>query len=398
MGLPSAMTRPASMAACARARLSKTPRATRSRSARSRLLMANRHYSYVRVRPTCTASPEFRRAAENQFARRSRLSELDYLALDVLPERLECFGDDAFGVEARFGIHGVWAVLVDENVRQHHGADLEAAIKNAVLGERLHHEAAEPADRALLHREQHFVSARQAKQQVNIERFGEARVGDRGRQAKGRKLVGCLEALAKPGAERKQRDLAAFAHDAAFADLERLALCRKRNPEPFATRITQCRRAVVDGDGSRNHVHKLGFIGRSHEHKAGQTTEISDVEGARMSGAVGAHKPGAVHGETYRQALDRDVMHDLVIGALQERRIDRRKRLVAFGGKAGGEGYAVLFGDADVKCSVWKFLLEQVNAGTGRHRCRDRNDLVVLARFLDQAFGIDFRILRRRGF
>src|SRR5262249_54667887 len=117
-----------------------------------------------------------------------------------------------------------------------------------------------------------------------------------------------------------------------------------------------------------------------------------------MSGAVGAHKPSAVHCETYRQTLDRDVMHDLVIGALQEGRIDRRKRFVAFGGKAGAESYAVLFGDTDVESSVWKFLLEQATAGTGRHRRRDRNNLVVLARFLDQAFGIDFRILRRCGF
>jgi hypothetical protein len=37
-----------------------------------------------------------------------------------------------------------------------------------------------------------------------------------------------------------------------------------------------------------------------------------------MGWAVGADKAGAVDREAHRQALDRHVMHDLVIGALQE--------------------------------------------------------------------------------
>ena len=60
-------------------------------------------------------------------------------------------------------------------------------------------------------------------------------------------------------------------------------------------------------------------------HEAGQAAEIGDVERAGMGRAVGADKAGAVHGEAHRQALDRDVVHDLVVGALQEGRIDRRR-------------------------------------------------------------------------
>ena len=81
-----------------------------------------------------------------------------------------------------------------------------------------------------------------------------------------------------------------------------------------------------------------------------------------MGRAVGADKPGAVHGKAHRQALDRDVVHDLVVGALQEGRVDRGKRLVAFGGKPGREGHGVLLGDADVEGAIRKRLGEDIDA------------------------------------
>ena len=60
--------------------------------------------------------------------------------------------------------------------------------------------------------------------------------------------------------------------------------------------------------------------------------------------------------------LNRDIMHHLVVSALQEGRIDRRERLHAFGGKAGGEGHAMLLGDADVETAIGKLLLEKIEA------------------------------------
>ena len=83
--------------------------------------------------------------------------------------------------------------------------------------------------------------------------------------------------------------------------------------------------------------------------EVGQAAEIGDVERARVGRAVGADQAGAVDGEAHRQVLDRDVVHDLVVGALQEGRIDRAERLYAFGRQARGEGHRVLLGDADVE-------------------------------------------------
>ena len=42
------------------------------------------------------------------------------------------------------------------------------------------------------------------------------------------------------------------------------------------------------------------------------------VERARMGRAIGADQPRPVDGEAHRQRLDRHVMHDLVVAALEE--------------------------------------------------------------------------------
>ena len=117
-----------------------------------------------------------------------------------------------------------------------------------------------------------------------------------------------------------------------------------------------------------------------------------------MGRAVGADEAGAVHGEAHRQLLDRDVMHDLIVGALQEGRVDGGERLEAFGREPRGERHAVLLGDADIESALGKFLLELVDAGARRHRRGDGDDLRILARFLDQAFAVNLLIRRRSGF
>ena len=130
----------------------------------------------------------------------------------------------------------------------------------------------------------------------------------------------------------------------------------------------------------RDHVHQFGLVGGRHDDEIGQAAEIGDVERAGMGRAVGADQAGAVDREAHRQALDRHVVHDLVVAALQEGRIDRAERLVALGRKAGGEGHRMLLGDADVEGALGEGLVEDVDAGAGRHRGGDADDLVVLLR------------------
>ena len=237
--------------------------------------------------------------------------------------------------------------------------------------------------------------AREPKQQVGIERLRETGIGNRGRKSKRGKLVGRLEAFGEPGTEREQRHLGAFAQYASLADLERPAFRRHRHAHALAARIAQRGWTIVDGGGGRHHVYEVGLVRRRHDHEARQTAEIGHVEGARMGRAIGADQPRAVHGEAHGQALDGDVVHHLIVGALQEGRVDRGERFQALGRKPRREGYSVLLGDADVEAAVGKFLGEQVEPGARRHRGGDGDDLVVLPRLLDQRVGVDPGIGRR---
>ena len=57
-----------------------------------------------------------------------------------------------------------------------------------------------------------------------------------------------------------------------------------------------------------------------------------------MSGAVFADQPGAVNREQDVQVLYGHVMDQLIVGTLQERRIDRHHRFGAVTGKARSQG------------------------------------------------------------
>lgn len=211
-------------------------------------------------------------------------------------------------------------------------------------------------------------------------------------------LVGRLLAIGKAGAEGEQGDLGALTDDAALADLEGNADLGHLDAAAFAARIAQRARTVVDRNLGCDHVHHFSLVRGCHDHHVRQTAEIGAVERARMRGAVGADEAGAVDGEAHRQALDRDVMHDLVVAALQEGRVDRAERLVSFGGEAGGKRHRVLLGDTDVEGPVGERLVEDVDAGAGRHRRGDGDDLVVLLGFLDQALAEHVLVGRRIRF
>lgn len=67
------------------------------------------------------------------------------------------------------------------------------------------------------------------------------------------------------------------------------------------------------------------LVRRRHHHHVGQGGEVGHVRSCRASPRH-ADEASAVDREADRQVLDRHVMHHLVVGALQERRIDRAER------------------------------------------------------------------------
>ena len=269
------------------------------------------------------------------------------------------------------------------------------AVELPSLRQIMEHKRAEATDRAFLDRDDDLVLTHQAGDEVGIERLGEARVSDRGREPVGAELLRRLEAFLQARTKAQKCDRRAFLDDAAASDLQRDALFRHFDADPVAARKAQRRGRVIDRHRGRDHVHKLDLVGRGHQHEARQVAEIADIERTGMGLPVISDKTGAIDGETHRQLLDRDVVDDLVIGALKEGGVDRRERLHPFAGEARGKRHPVLLGDADIEGAVRKFVAEKIKAGARRHRRGDRDDLVVGLGLLDQRFGEDAGIGRR---
>ena len=55
-----------------------------------------------------------------------------------------------------------------------------------------------------------------------------------------------------------------------------------------------------------------------HHDEIGQGRKVSDVEAASMGRPIGADQSCAVNRKAHRQVLDRHIMHDLVVSALQK--------------------------------------------------------------------------------
>ena len=105
------------------------------------------------------------------------------------------------GVEPGLIILRLRAVVVEEDVGQHHGADLEPVVEQAVHRQMMQHVTAEAADRPFLNRDHNLMFARQPSDEIGVERFGKARIGDRRRQSIGGEFLRRLHALAEPRAK-----------------------------------------------------------------------------------------------------------------------------------------------------------------------------------------------------
>ena len=77
-----------------------------------------------------------------------------------------------------------------------------------------------------------------------------------------------------------------------------------------------------------------------------------------MRRAVRSDQAGTIDCEGDRQALQTDIVHQLVEGALQESGVDGDHRAQSASGKTGGEGHRVLLGDADIVVTIGKTLGE----------------------------------------
>ena len=129
--------------------------------------------------------------------------------------------------------------------------------------------------------------------------------------------------------------------------------------------------------------------------KLGKVHEVGEIEAAGVRRAVGADQSCPVHCESHRQVLDRHVVHHLIVGALQEGRVNRAKRPVTLRRQAGGEGHAMLLRNPDVERTLGESLGHLVEARARGHRRGDRHNFVVARHLVAERLGEHARVARR---
>src|SRR5207237_2767662 len=88
---------------------------------------------------------------------------------DLAAECGERSRHDVWRIEARLRILLGWRGVIDEAVRQHQRAHLQALVEQARASEVLQHLGSEATDRTFLDGDQHLVLARQPADQVGAE-------------------------------------------------------------------------------------------------------------------------------------------------------------------------------------------------------------------------------------
>ena len=240
---------------------------------------------------------------------------------------------------------------------------------------------AEAADGAFLDGDQHFVLARRGGRiRSRVERLGEARVGDRGRQAARRRAPRPPSAhSARRVPKRQERDRACLR--------ARCGPCRSRAARRARAARRRRRRRADSGRRSgrssmrgrgRDHVDELGLVGRRHHHEAGQAGEIGDVEGAGMGrrrrrrrGRRGRWRSAPAGSGSRRRARP---------GRRRAAGRSNRWRRTACSpsvARPAAKVTACCSAMPTSKVRVGKAFGEQVEAGAGRHGGGDGDDLVV---------------------
>ena len=203
----------------------------------------------------------------------------------------------------------------------------EAVREQAAPLERLQASGAEAARQA----PSSTVTTRRARaasraDELLVERLHEARVDHRRGDPLPRELLGRGERRPQRGPDRDQ-------HTSGLPGTARatrpLPIARgagggsSSTPSPAPRGKRKADGPVVVQRGVE-HVPQLVLVRRRHHHEVRHAAEVGEVERALVRRAVGADEAAAVEREGDRQALERDVVDDLVVGALQEGRVDRR--------------------------------------------------------------------------
>ena len=199
--------------------------------------------------------------------------------------------------------------------------------------------------------------------------------------------------------EREQGDSRTAAADFGLAEGQSIERRLDRRAGAGAARVAHRRRACVAMAGAE-HLPAFVFVAGSHHHHVRHAAHEAEIEIAGVRRPIGADHAAAVDGEQHVEVLDRHIVHQLVVAALQESGVDRHYRLGAFAGHAGGQRDRVLLGDGDIEITIRIFLAETHQARALAHRRSDGQQTLVRSGHVAQPFAEDIGVggFLRAGF
>ncbi len=123
---------------------------------------------------------------------------------------------------------------------------------------------------------------------------------------------------------------------------------------------------------------KLVLIFWRHHNHVGNMTQEGVVERTVMSSSILSHEAASIDAECHRKILRRHIVHNLIIGPLQKRRIHRDDRFQPLRRKPCRKGHGMLFSNPDVVETIGEFFLERRQACPLTHGCRDGDNAFIL--------------------
>jgi len=149
-----------------------------------------------------------------------------------------------------------------------------------------------------------------------------------------------------------------------------------------AARIAHGDRAVQLQHRLAQHHAQLSEARRAKDAHIRHGAQITDVKAAVVRIAVVADDAGAVNAEHQMQPLQRRVVDEHVVRALQKAGVNRRNRFEPLLGHAAGHRDRMPFRNADIIEPVRMVLGKGCQARAGQHGRRDGDDRRILVRQL----------------
>ena len=223
-------------------------------------------------------------------------------------------------------------------------------------------------DGTLFQRDQRVVGSGYLEQQLHIQRLGPAHV-DHG----GTRRPDFFSRLQRGVKQRaKSQNCNACTLPAHFALAKRQA-CQSRLCGHACARaawVAHGHRVVLLKRGTEQ-LAALVFVGRAGNAHVGNAAQIRNVVGTRVGGTIGTDQASAVQGKHHGQVLQCHIMNQLVIAALQKRRINRHHGLEALTRHTCGECHRMLLGNTHIVVALGKAFVKLHHARAFAHRRGD---------------------------